>query len=325
MKPRKDVGTLDVLNRKAVENAFGVEALDWARPVERGRFWAPEQLISMYYLPSYAKLSPEEKRRCNQLYAMGICEQIIWLEENFLVKTLRRVLKRADVPAPLRTALDTFIDEEIKHTEMFWRTLEKAEPTWYKRREFRVYLVPRATRMLVNAVLSLPKLFIAWIWVAIFFEERTVDYWRNYLKARKEDPAGIDESVTEVQEFHFKDEIRHFQLDQHLLTWLYDPQPAWKRRLAGKMFTALMRGYVYPKNIPGGVMAMLGEEFPRLRTEIIPAMRSELIGLGTSRDFHDLAFSRGSVPKAMALFAEYPELDGLWPMFLAVTKEEFQA
>ena len=57
-------------------------------------------------------------------------------------------------------------------------------------------------------------------------------------------------------------------------------------------------------------------------TEIIPELRRELPDIGYSRAFHRMAFSRDSVPKTMALFAEYPELDRLWTLFLEVTKDE---
>ncbi len=317
---RKDVGTLEVLNRKAVENAYGIEDLDWSYPIDRDRDWAPPKLVTLGYLPSHARLNAEEKRRCNQLYALGICEMIIWLEQNFLVKTLAKVLRRPDVPPPLREALGHFIVEEDKHTDMFWRMLERAEPSWYRTRRFRMYRMPAWLQAAINLLLLWPQTFLVWVWAAIFFEERTVDYCRHYLKLRKENPESIERSFVQVQEFHFKDELRHYQLDQHLLTWMYDPQPAWKKRLCGRMFRFLMRGYVFPKLTAGRVLEELASEFPRLRGEIIPALRKELPGLGTNPDFHRTSFSLASVPKSMALFAEYPELDRIWEMFLAVTK-----
>lgn len=324
MKPmrRKDVGALEVLNRKAVENAYSVEDLDWSQPIDRDRDWAPPKLVTLGYLPSHALLNPEEKRRCNQLYALGICEMIIWLEQNFLVRTLVKVLRRADVPPLLREALGHFIAEEDKHTDMFWRMLERAEPAWYRKREHRMYRMPRSLQAALDLLMRWPGTFLVWVWAAIFFEERTVDYCRQYLEVRKRDPGAIEAGFVQVQEFHFKDELRHYQLDQHLLTWLYDPQPAWKKRLCGRMFRILMRGYVHPKLTAGRVLDTLAEEFPRLRARIIPDLRKELPGLGANPDFHRNSFSLASVPKTMALFAEYPELDGIWDMFLAVTKEE---
>jgi hypothetical protein len=319
---RGDISGLEVLNRKAVENAFALEDLDWSRPVDRGRLWAPEAIAPLRYLPSYARLAPEEKRRYNQLFAMGVCEQFVWLEEHILVNTLRKVIERHDPPPPLKEALGHFIAEEIKHTEMFWRVLEKSEPAWYAERRFRLYNISAWQQALLDGVLRHPSVFLIWIWTAIFFEERTVDYCRHYLRARKEDPEGIDPLYVQLHEYHFKDEVRHYQLDQHLLAWMYDPQPAWKKRLTARMFRSLMKSYVFPRRTSRKVLEALGGEFPHLRREIIPALLRELPGLGRSPEFHRMGFSREAVPKTLALFAAYPEMDGLWDLFLAARKGE---
>jgi hypothetical protein len=322
---RKDIGALDVLNRKAVDNAYGLEDLDWSRPVDRNRLWSPEHIAPLYYLPTYAELSAEEKRRYNQLFAMGVCEQFIWLEEHLLVNTLRKVSAKHNPPPALKEALGHFIEEELKHTRMFWRMLEKSEPEWYAVRAFRLYNISPLQQAVLDMVLKLPDVFLIWIWTAIFFEERTVDYCRHYLAARKADPGAIDPTYVQVHEFHFKDELRHYQLDQHLLEWMYDPRPRWKKRLAARMFQSLMRSYVFPHRTSHRVLDVLGREFPRLRAEIIPRLIRELPEIGRSRAFHRMAFSREAVPKTMALFAEYPELDGLWKLFLEITKEEARA
>jgi hypothetical protein len=319
---RRDIGSLGVLNRKAVENAYGLEDLDWSRPVRRDRLWSPEHIAPLYYLPSYAKLTADEKRRYNQLFAMGVCEQFVWLEEHLLVNTLRTVLQRDNPPAPLREALGHFIEEELKHTQMFWRMLERSEPSWYPTRKFKLYNISALQQFVLDLVLMRPRVFLIWIWTAIFFEERTVDYCRHYLAARKADPDALDPTYVQLHEYHFKDELRHYQLDQHLLGWMYDPQPSWKKKLAARMFRSLMRSYVFPHRTSRRVLEILGSEFPRLQADVIPALLRELPDIGRSRAFHRMAFSRDAVPKTMALFAEYPELDGLWDLFLEITKAE---
>lgn len=321
MTRRRSFDSLEVLNRKAVENAYGLEDLDWSRPIDHARWWSPEEIAPLYYLPAYSLLSPEEKRRYNQLFALGVCEQFIWLEEHILVDTLRKVLDGRDAPPPLRRALETFIAEEVKHTEMFWRVLERAEPAWYARRAFRLFNISAPQQALLDLVLRFPRTFLVWVWTAIFFEERTVDYCRHYLKTAKADPARLDPTFVMLHEYHFKDELRHYQLDQHILAWMYDPQPAWKRRIAGAMFGKLMRGYVFPKRTSLRILEVLAREFPRLRAEAIPRLKAEIGGVGLSKEFHRMAFSRQAVPKTMDLFAEYPELDPLWRLFLVETKQ----
>lgn len=323
MNRKRSLETLEVLNRKAADNAFTLEELDWSRPIDRGRYWSPEEIAPLFYLPAYASFLPEEKLRYNQLFAMGVCEQFIWLEEHILVNTLNKVLERNDAPPPLRRALEFFIEEEIKHTRMFRRVLERCEPEWYAgsaSREFRLFNIASWQQFLLDRVLRNPRTFLVWVWTAIFFEERTVDYCRHYLKTAKADPSRLDPTFVMLHEYHFKDELRHYQLDQHLLAWIYDPQPGWKKTLGARMFGALMRGYVNPSRTSLRILEVMGREFPRLDAEVIPRLKLEIKDIGQSLEFHRMAFSREAVPKTMDLFAEYPELDPIWKLFLVESK-----
>lgn len=318
---RLGIETLEALNKKSVSMAYGIEALDWARPLDRGKLWSPEHISPLTHLPSYARLNAEQRRRYNQLFAVGVCEQFVWFEQHLLCVVLRKLLaEERDIPPQLREAIEHFIVEEDKHSEMFWRMCEKAEPALYPTRRFKLFNTSRLQSLVTNFMLKRPRTFLLWIWAAIFFEERTVDYCRQYRKAVKADPAQLDPSFCELHEFHFKDEARHYQLDQHLLTWLYDPEPAWKKSLAARMFKQLMKAYVSPRRTSQRILDQLGVEFPGLTAEVLPALRAELPSLKTSRSFHQAAFSRDAVPRTMELFAEYPEHDGLWELFLLEDK-----
>jgi hypothetical protein len=315
------LNSLDRLNQLAHKNAFGVEDIDWSRPIQRDSLWGPECLAPLTYLPAYDLLNDDEQRRLNQLFSLGVCEQFIWLEENILVRTLRQVLARWSMSDGLRTALKFFIEEEMKHTEMFWRTLEKAEPDWYRERHFQLFSTTGVQAILVNHIIQNPTLFLVWIWMAIFFEERTVNYCQHYRRAYHQDPDSIDPTFIDLHKYHFMDEARHFQLDQYLLTECYDKQPPWKRKLAGRMFYYVMKSYTAPRRTSWRILEILGQEYPRLSESIIPTFLEQIPLLATSEAFHRMAFSRESVPKTMALFAEYDELDRLWPLFVLENRD----
>ena len=309
------------LNKLAVKNAYDIDAIDWSRPVDNERWWGPEHIAPLTYLPAYELLNDEEKRRLNQLFSLGVCEQFIWLEENILVRTLRCVRKRWAMSSGLDQALGFFIEEEIKHTEMFWRTLEKAAPNWYPERRFFFFNTSPFQTFLVNRIINNPTVFLVWIWTAIFFEERTVNYCQHYRKENRDNPNRLDPTFTDVHEYHFKDEVRHYQLDQHLLAECYDKESPWKRELAGRMFYYVMKSYTAPRRTSWRILNILADEFPRLKETVIPAFLEQLPGLATDQAFHRMAFSRDSVPKTMELFAEYDELDRLWPLFVLENRD----
>ncbi len=319
---RRGIESLTRLNQLAHKNAWTLEDLDWSMPIDRERLWAPPEMSPLSYLPSYARLSEEQQRRYNQIFALAICEQFIWFETNFLVDAMESVVRQFDVPEELVTAVNFLTEEEIKHTRMFWRLLEKCQPDWYPRREYHIFKMTPMQRLLTKSMLRWPRHVLVWIWIAIFFEERTGDYCRQYLRYERRNPGAIDPAFLQVHRFHFRDEARHFQLDQHLLDWIYDRAPRWKCRLAGKMFYRVMRGYTSPRNTARQTLRQLGREFPELERDVIPALERELPLLGKSKEYHQMAFSRKSVGNSLALFAEYPELDRLWPLFQVETKAD---
>ena len=312
--------TLDRLNKMADKNEYTVEDLDWTRTVSRGLFWGPEKIAPLTYLPAYQQLNKTEQCRLNQLFSLGVCEQFIWLEENILVRTLRQVLQHWPMSDGLGTALGHFIKEELKHTEMFWRTLERASPEWYPTRRFRLFNISKPQSFVLDRVLNNPGLLLVWIWTAIFFEERTVNYCQQYRRACRSDPDSIDPTFVDLHEYHFKDEVRHFQLDQYLLEECYNRQPQWKRKLAGRMFYYVMKSYTAPRRISLRILEILGQEYPHLKRLVIPEFIHQIPSLATNPSFHQMAFSRESVPRAMELFSQYDELDCLWPLFVAESR-----
>jgi hypothetical protein len=319
---RRNIETLEALNRKARELAYGIDALDWDRPVDRSKFWSPPEISPLCHLPSFKRLEERHQIRYNQLFAVGVCEQFVWFEQHLAVPVLRLLIDRTpDMPPLLKDALEIFIEEEHKHSEMFWRMCEKAEPSWYPERRFYLFNTTGLQNFALGLMLRYPKALLMWIWAVIFFEERTVDYCRQYWKAKRKTPDLIDPSFTELHEYHFKDEGRHFQLDQHLLTWLYDPEARWKKRVAGRSFYRLMKAYTSPRRTSLRVIDVLEREFPELKAELGPALREELPLLASSKSFHEAAFSRKAVGRSMELFAQYPELDRIWELFVVENKE----
>ena len=308
--------SLAKLNHLAIKKAFDIDDIDWSRPIDRERLWGPVEIAPLTYLPAYELLDDLEKMRLNQLFSLGVCEQFIWLEQNILVRTLQKVLKRWSFPEEFETAINFFIAEEIKHTEMFWRTLQKAEPDWYLERRFKLFNTSIIQTWIIEIFIRNPTKFLVWLWTAIFFEERTVSYCQHYQGMHKRHPDSMDATFVDLHKYHFKDEARHFQLDQYLLSECYEQQPAWKRKLSGWMFYYVMKSYTSPRRTSIKVLEVLGEEYPHLKESIIPEMLKQLPSLATNKAFHQMAFSSNSVPKTLKLFKQYKELDRLWSLFI---------
>lgn len=314
---RKPLERLEVLNRRARSNAFSAEDIDWSLAVDPTKPWEPDELGALWFLPSFAALRAEQRLRCNQLHAIGICEQFVWFERE-LIRAIGNVLRCARaVPPPLGEALRHFMVEEEKHVEMFWRLLERSQPGWYRSRSPKVFRVSPLQQFGMDRVVDHPQLLISWVWLAIFVEERTLYLSRLHMSAAKEQPGRIDPLHSQVHSFHFRDEVRHYQLDQHLLTWLYDPQPRWKKQLSAFLFRRFVRSYVAARRTATRIVAHLGIEFPGLRAAVLPRMLAELRDIARQQRYHRKHFSPAAMPHTLKLLAEYPEHDGLWQLLPA--------
>ena len=311
------------INRQTQANKFNIDEIKWGSAIDENKFWSPPSMSPLSYLPSYALLSQQQQRRYNQLFALSICEQFIWFESQLLCLALRNLLKKTSSPV-FSEALVNIIAEEEKHSEMFWRLLQSADSKLYPRRNFAFFNLRSVQTLLIKALVQFPGQFLVWIWMAIFFEERTLDYSRQYLRFDKENPGQLEPLFSEVHKFHLKDEVRHLQMDGHFLELAYNGAPAWKRKISGQMMRKIMKSYVSPRRTSLKILKTLGREFPDLRESVIPALIKELPTLRTSKDFHQMAFSMKSVGRSLHLMSHYDELDEVWDLFMVATKEEAQ-
>lgn len=312
---------LQRLNKSSIDRAFTIDDMNWQTPVDRSVKWAPDHMVSINYIPSCKLLTKQQRLRYNQLFSMSICEQFVWLENNLLADVLIDAMKKTNLSSELKTGLENFYNEEEKHGEMFWRTLEVAEPKWYLGdREFKIFKTNKIQDAFFATICKYPDTLLVWIWMALFFEERTLDYSKQYQKAYKGSVGNIDFNFWQVHYYHMLDEVRHQQMDEVFLESFYLNASPWKRRLCGAMFDKIIKAYIAPKRNARVMLTLLGEEFPELKTHIIPKLKSELPTLRHNNEFQEMAFGRHAIGRTLELMARYNEFDPVWSHLLNETK-----
>jgi len=313
------------LNEKSKTNYYSIDELDWSRPINKKIRWVPEEMNYLSYLPSYSLLSEQERLRYNQLYALSVCEQFVWLENNLLAGILSDGIQNSSLSSELREGINTFFTEEEKHSEMFWRTLEKSEPTWYiNNRKFRLFKTNKLHDIFFSTITKYNRHFLVWIWLSLFFEERTLDFSKKYHKAYLADKENIEFNFWQVHYFHMKDEIRHHQMDEIFLNQFYDDAPKWKQSLCGYMFHKLMKAYLAPKRNAKNMLLILEDEFPHLKNSVITQkLREELPLLERNKKFQDIVFGKHAIGRTLELMSKYNEFNKIWSLFLNFSKQDF--
>jgi hypothetical protein len=299
---------LAVLNHQSETRTFSLDDLDWKAKLDFNLNWIPEAFVSASYLPSYQHLTPEQSRRYNQLSALAVCEQFVWFEEDLLCRVLRNVLRSRDLAPDLRTCLQHFVAEEERHSDMFTRLLRKADPDFYSTGKYQFFGLSGPQTKFFDTVTKRPNLLLVWIWMAIYFEERTLHISRLYRREEKRagDPT-LDATFARAHFLHMIDESRHLQIDQYLLENFFETEPTWKRQLGAFLTTKVFEAYRSPKRIARRILTKMKQEDP-IGTPIFDKLIEELPLLATNQNFKEVMFGKEALGRTRELLEIYSEM-----------------
>lgn len=302
------------INREARRHKFELDHLDWAAGVDPSKKWCPDVLTHLHYCPSASLLEPEEKRYYNQLFAMGVCEQFILLEDILLVRGMRRIIDAANdrLSMEMRIGLENLIVEEEKHGAMFRRLLKASAPDLYRDRDLAIYELSPRDRKLVDFFLWGTPVFVSWVFVAMIFEEKSIDFYRKYLAAEKIE--DLDPLYRAVHRAHAQEEVRHVQIDHHLVDLFWDGAPAWKRKLNHYVFYWIMTKFARPERTVRRMLDLLVAKFPRLaqhREKLV----GEALAVAADAEWQRASYSPSAQPLTFEIFDRYPEFQLLTSIF----------
>ncbi len=308
---------LERLRRHAAAHAVAWHEIDLTSSIDRGRPFVCETLTPLYHTAVYAQLGPEHVRRYNQLTGMSFNEIISFFETHFAQEILvALVARRSRLPRDLVDALEGFAEEERRHTAAFRALNRLSEPAWYADRDQYILRTPRAALRSLHAVTRHPELFPAVVWIALVMEEKALATSRALIRAG----AGVIEPhYLAVYRAHLEDEVRHVQIDWHMLDHLYAGRPRWLRWANARLFCFLLaRFFLAPAHAGRRVVEILVAEHPELRP-LAPRLNRELADLARDPDYHRVMYSREVTPIAFDLFDRFAEFRPLSRCLLSYT------
>jgi hypothetical protein len=274
-------------------------------PIDFGLPFVPESFTPLSHTPAYARLTRDERRRYNQLYALYFNEQIIFFETSLAARVLLPLA--ASAPARLATALRAFVDEERRHTAMFRALNRKCAPAFYRDRDFYFIRVPRSYSRILAFVAARPRLFPMVLWLMLLQEERSTFYSRAIVESED----VLEPHFVAAHRAHLADECGHVAWDEDLLDATWDRSAPSVRRINGALFRWMVGEFFNtPKRGGVEVMRQLTRECPDLGVTFA-TLRAEVRVLARSRAYHESLYSREIVPRTFARFDRYPEFTAL--------------
>lgn len=313
LNPQSDIN-LNALNLQTTKNSYSIKDIDWSLKVGANKFWLPEHLVSISHLPVYQEMSPDLRRIFNQYNSLGVSELFIFFEEKSLIPCMTKALAIAQSD-PLKLALQNFIDEEYKHSECFKKLLKNAAPQMYPDQDLKFLFVkvPLISRIMLMGLKKFSVLLPAWVWAAIFFEERTLMYSREFIKAKKENPESIDELFYQTHFYHMLDEIRHVKLDEHLIENFYKTSGKIHSKFVAWMVYRFLKRSAHPINMIRACLAQIKKFHPQLLSaEIEYKIISQSKMLPKTKSFTDLNFGDSAAPRTRQLMNRFPEFKNFW-------------
>lgn len=284
--------------------------IDLARP-----FLCPS-VVPLGYTEAWAGLSPEQALRANQITGLCFNELITFFETAFAPAVLA-ALRRKAVSEELADCLRHFLADEARHSAMFQRLNRLSAPAWYERSPSHLLRVPPHVRAVMGWLARHPEMFPGMLWIMLALEEHSIEVSRRCASASGE----LEPHWAAVYSAHLEDEVRHVQVDYHLIECFQQAPPGWLRRANALLVrTAIARFLLAPSRSGLRVVAQLVAEFPDLRPRG-PVLVRELKALDGSAAYQSMMYSRQTTPLTFALFDRFPEFRGLGAVLAAYRPE----
>jgi hypothetical protein len=273
--------------------------IDFTRP-----FLCPS-VIPLHYTRAAERLSPEQMLRANQLYGLYFNEVITYFETALAPFALSALSQATPDPA-LRECLAGFLADEARHAAMFGRLNRLSAPGWYDDSPFRLLAVPPGVRWATALATRRAASFPALIWIFLAAEEHSVEVSRRSAA----NAAQLEPHWAAAYRAHALDEVRHVQIDLHLVDHFHGPRGVWARRANAEVVRFVLGHLLLaPKRSAERVLGQLVREFPEARGTA-GALKVELRALDASAAYQAMMYSRESTPFTFAAFDRHPEFHG---------------
>jgi len=278
----------------SIATAFGSARIDHTR-----RFIA-EEFTPLFHTSAYWLLPCEARLRYNQLHALYFNEQVAFFEQEMLGPALLGLM-RGSLPADLAARVQTFFDEEQRHTAMFRALNRSCAPELYGNGVYQFIRVARPWRVLLGAISRRPRLFPLLVWLALLQEERSLYYSKGCLETADE----LEPHFVATHRAHLADEIGHIGWDEELLDWLWPRTGNTVRWINSRLLNWMIgEFFLLPKRSGRRVVEHLVSEFPQLDAE---ALYGGMRELETNSAYLHTLYSRSVTPRTFARFDSHPE------------------
>jgi hypothetical protein len=209
--------------------------LDWDAPLEEGKWFLPERMVSLYGTPLWDRLSEERRIELSRHEAASLASAGVWFEI-ILMQLLTRHIYDLDPRSRHVTYALTEMADECRHSKMFARMVTKLETPYY-----RPGGITRFLGRVLKTTATTPGAFTATLLV-----EEILDR----IQRQTFPDETIQPLVRGITRIHVVEEARHVRYAREELRRQMATCPAWERQLtrtvSGEASVVVARALVSP-------------------------------------------------------------------------------
>ncbi len=209
--------------------------LDWDAPLEPGKWFLPERMVSLYGTPIWDRLSEEQRIELSRHEAASLASAGIWFEV-ILMQLLARHIYDLDPRSSHVAYALTEMADECRHSRMFARMVTKLDTPYY-----RPGGVTRFLGRVLKTTATTPGAFTATLLV-----EEILDR----IQRQTFPDETIQPLIRGITRIHVVEEARHVRYAREELRRQMASCPAWERQLtrtvSGEAAVVVARALVSP-------------------------------------------------------------------------------
>lgn len=190
-------GVADRLNKGSVRRSYRPEvAIDWAAPLEQGRYFLPPTLLTLYGTPYWHELTEEQRIELSRQEMANILSTGLWFE-NLLNRALLHRLLSEDHTTPFAHYSLTEMGDECRHMTMFGKAIGHSGARMYKLSRWQRVVAARLQFLMGGPML----------WVLALVGEEIFDS----LQRRWMDDPQLQPYMAQLMRIHVTEEARHIK------------------------------------------------------------------------------------------------------------------
>lgn len=167
----------------------------------------PDELLSLYGLPEFDQLTPEQKAQLSREEIAAVAQEGVRFESVLTAGFSLKIANDWNLNDPRVTYILHELGEETRHSRLFIRMIEKLGPT--ARSPFAKGLPNLGRRLVINFAIRRPVL----LFVLVLAGEEIPDL----LQKRMAEHPDTDPFLKEVSKYHRQEEARHLAFARTVL------------------------------------------------------------------------------------------------------------